>query len=174
MSSSGRQILASEIAAGGSANRVVGTSDGSATAMQTVATGMIASDAVSAVSKAAPTTNGPTTTSSTYATMAQMEVAVTPTTTVDLEVDASATVGNTTAAESVTIALQLDSNAVPEDTERAMYVANNNGYGCLSTTWVFTNVSAAAHTVKLLWKTSGNTAFGITYQRGLRVRQRKR
>lgn len=149
-------------------------SSGRVSTVSGITTSQIAANAVSEVSKTSPTTSGPTTTSTSYATMPEMEVTVNPTATVDLEVDASATVGHNTAGGAVVIGLSLDGGAVPEDAERSFMAAITNAYGCLAVSWVFAGVAAGSHTVRLLWKVSGGTGVSTTYQRSVRVRQRKR
>ena len=135
-----------------------------------VTTGKLAANSVTQSGYVEGSTSGPTTTSSSYADLAEMSVTLT-TTGGDLLVDFDAGAYASTGGLTATFAISLDGAS---EVHIRDYNLGSSAVTPLSLHHRFTSVSAASHTVKIRWKTSGGTITAFGTQRSLRVVELKK
>jgi hypothetical protein len=152
------------------ANTVLRGTGAGTTAYGQVATGDVAANAVTQLGAATGSTSGPTTTSASYADLANMSVTLTAVGG-DLVCHFSGSFFNTNAFNA-DIGLSLDGAA--EVAVRTVSLAAGSLASVVAITYVFAGVSAASHTVKVRWKTGGGTLTALGTQRDLTVWERKR
>jgi hypothetical protein len=137
----------------------------------------LAANAVTQVGFSKGLTSSPTTTSTTYVTLdgdgSSNELRVDLTTTGgDLLCWLAASLFNSTAGQTVSVALSLDAGTEVGDQE--MVAPSSNYREQMSTVWRFTGVSAAAHVVRARWKVGANTGTAQSTFRNLLVMEVKR
>lgn len=148
-------IVASKLAAGGTANRVVATVDGTTMAMQQVITAMLAANAVSQM-QFATTGAADSTASTTFVDMISgIQVPIT-TAGGDLIYIAFGAFTHSAATTSSQVGVRID--AVASVSGPAIHSSPTVGAAVLwGQVHLFTGISAGAHTVKPQWLTAGGT-----------------
>jgi hypothetical protein len=148
-----------------------GTLPNPAVAAGAVGTTQLAVGAVTQRLVVAGSTSSPTTTSTTYVNMPDMSISIT-TTGGDLLCWGLACVSNSTTGDSVQVAISLDGATA---TGGQSINADNSGASIpVAVQWLFTGVSAGAHTVTLQWLAAGGTATAFGTFRSLIVMEQRR
>lgn len=112
--------------------------------------------------RAVGSTSNPTTTSSSYATLTDMSITLTVGASASVIVICSSTISNTNSSLNY-LALDVDSGSEVGE----IYTGLNNSTGNITTSYVFTGLSAGNHTFRARWKTSAGTLTGVGTNRSI-------
>lgn len=110
--------------------------------------------------RAVGSTSNPTTTSSSYATLTDMSITLTVGASASVIVICSSTISNTNSSLNY-LALDVDSGSEVGE----IYTGLNNSTGNITTSYVFTGLSAGNHTFRARWKTSAGTLTAVSTNR---------
>lgn len=108
----------------------------------------------------AGSTSSPTTTSTTYADMTDMSVSISTNASASVLVVVSSAISNTNSSLNY-VALNVDGGSEVGEIRTGL----NNSTGNITTSYLFTGLSAASHTFKARWKTSAGTLTAVTTNR---------
>lgn len=123
-----------------------------------------ASGSSRASGQAVGSTANPTTTSSSYATLADMSVSITTQASASVLVVCSSSISNTNSSLNY-LALDVDGGTEVAEVRTGL----NNSTGNITTSYLFTGLTAASHTFRARWKTSAGTLTGVETNRSISV-----